>query len=86
MGHLLQLIRWPVRLHLVPAFSSAERKAVVTEDDIIAALDKPRALYSILQLVDPSSKSTEALQDQLMRMRSAGKVTFNIKTGKWSKV
>jgi hypothetical protein len=58
---------------------------MITEDDVIAALDKPRAVYSILQLVDPSSKSTEALQDQLMRMRSSGKVTFNIRTGKWSK-
>jgi len=59
---------------------------MVTEDDIIAALDKPRAVYALLQLVDPSSKSTEALQDQLIRMRTSGKVTFNIKTGKWSKV
>jgi hypothetical protein len=59
---------------------------MTTEDEVIATLDKPRAVYAIQQLVDPSRKSTEALQDQLMRMRAAGKVAFNIKTGKWSKV
>jgi len=55
------------------------------EEDVLAALDKPRAVYSLLQLLDPSSKSTDPLQDLLMRMRAAGKVTFNIKTGLWSK-
>ena len=55
------------------------------EEDILAALDKPRAIYPLQQLLDPSSKSTDALQDQLMRMRAKGSVTFNIKTGKWSK-
>jgi hypothetical protein len=35
--------------------------------------------------VDPSSKSTDALQDLLIRMRAEGKVKFDIKTGKWSK-
>jgi hypothetical protein len=58
---------------------------MVREEDILEALDKPRAVYGVLQLVDPSNKSTEALQDQLMRMRAAGKVKFDIKTGKWSK-
>jgi hypothetical protein len=55
------------------------------EEDILAALDKPRAIYSLQQRLDPSSKSTDALQDQLMRMRALGKVTFDIKTGKWNK-
>lgn len=55
------------------------------EEDVLAALDKPRAVYALQQLLDPSSKSTEALQDLLMRMRSAGKVKFDIKSGKWSK-
>ena len=58
---------------------------MVREEEILEALDKPRAVYGVLQRVDPSSKSTEALQDQLMRMRAAGKVKFDIKTGKWSK-
>ena len=55
------------------------------EEEVLAALDKPRAIYSLKQLVDPSSKSTEALQDLLMRMRAEGKVKFDIKSGKWSK-
>lgn len=55
------------------------------EEDILAALDKPRPIYGILQLVDPSSKSTDALQDVLLKMRSAGKVKFDIKKGTWSK-
>ena len=55
------------------------------EEDVLAALDKPRALYSVQQRVDPSNKSTEALQELLMQMRTAGKVKFDIKSGKWSK-
>jgi hypothetical protein len=58
---------------------------MVTEESVLAALDKPRALYGLQQRVDPSNKSTDALQDLLMRMRAAGKVTFDIKGGKWSK-
>jgi hypothetical protein len=52
---------------------------------VLAALDKPRALYPLQQRLDPSNKSTDALQELLMRMRSEGKVKFDIKTGKWSK-
>lgn len=59
---------------------------MTSEDDVLEALDKPRALYAVQQRVDPSNKSTDALQDLLMRMRAAGKVKFDIKTGKWSKV
>ena len=55
------------------------------EEDVLAALDKPRAVYALLQRLDPSSKSTDALQDQLMQMRAKGVVKFDIKTGKWSK-
>ena len=55
------------------------------EEDVLAALDKPRALYAIQQLVDPSNKSTDGLQELLMRMRTAGKTKFDIKTGRWSK-
>jgi hypothetical protein len=56
------------------------------EEDVLAALDKPRAVYALQQRLDPSSKSTDALQDLLLRMRAAGKVKFDIKTGHWSKV
>ncbi len=55
------------------------------EDDVLAALDKPRALYAVQQRVDPSNKSTDALQELLMRMRTEGKVKFDIKSGRWSK-
>jgi hypothetical protein len=58
---------------------------VTREEDVLAALDKPRALYAIQQLVDPSNKSTDGLQELLMRMRTAGKTKFDIKTGRWSK-
>jgi hypothetical protein len=58
---------------------------MTNEKDVLAALDKPRAIYPLQQRLDPSSKSTEALQELLMRMRTAGKVKFDIKTGKWSK-
>jgi hypothetical protein len=58
---------------------------LITEDDVLAALDKPLAVYPLQQLLDPSRKSTDELQDQLMRMRAAGKVKFNIKTGKWER-
>ena len=55
------------------------------EEEVLAVLDKPRALYSLQQRLDPSNKSTDALQELLMRMRAAGKVKFDIKTGHWSK-
>ena len=55
------------------------------EEDVLNALDKPRALYSLQQRLDPSNKSTDALQELLMRMRSEGKVKFDIKSGRWSK-
>ncbi len=58
---------------------------MVHEEDVLAQLDKPRALYGLQQRLDPSNKSTDALQELLMRMRTAGKVKFDIKTGKWSK-
>jgi hypothetical protein len=55
------------------------------EEDVLAALDKPRALYSLQQRLDPSNKSTDALQELLLRMRTEGKVKFDINAGRWSK-
>jgi hypothetical protein len=52
---------------------------------VLAALDKPRVLYAIQQRVDPGNSRTDALQDLLMVMRTAGKVKFDIKTGRWNK-
>jgi hypothetical protein len=58
---------------------------MVKEEEVLAALDKPRAVYSLQKLLDPSNRSTDALQELLLRMRAAGKVKFDINTGKWSK-
>jgi hypothetical protein len=57
----------------------------MTEAQIIAALDKPRTLYSIQQRVAPSQKDTDELQIVLMRLRDQKKVTFDIHSGRWSK-
>ena len=59
---------------------------MVDKESVLAALDKPRALFSIQKLVDPSNRSTDGLQELLMQMRAAGKVKFDIKSGHWSKV
>jgi hypothetical protein len=58
---------------------------MTNEEDVLAALDKPRAIYSLQQRLDPSNKSTDALQELLMRMRAEGKVKFDINAGRWSK-
>jgi len=58
---------------------------MIKEEDVFAALDKPRAVYPLQQRLDPSNKSTDALQELLMRMRAEGKLKFDIKTGKWAK-
>jgi hypothetical protein len=61
------------------------KKAMITEAEIIAALDEPRKLYAILQRVAPGQKDTEELQILLMQLRDQKKVTFNINSGRWSK-
>ena len=58
---------------------------MIREEEVLAALDKPRAVYGLQKLLDPSSKSTDALQDLLMRMRAAGKVKFDINKGMWTR-
>ena len=58
---------------------------MIREEDVLAALDKPRAVYALQQRLDPSNKSTDALQELLMRMRAEGKVKFDINSGRWSK-
>jgi hypothetical protein len=55
------------------------------EEEVLAALDKPRALYSLQQRVDPANKSTDALQELLIQVRAEGKVKFDIHTGRWRK-
>lgn len=58
---------------------------MTSEAEVLAALENPLAIYALQQRVDPNNRSTEALQDLLMRMRETGKVKFDIKTGKWRK-
>jgi len=58
---------------------------MMTEDGVLNALDKPRKLFSIQQLTDPSG-SSDALPTLLMKMRDAGKVAFDIKKGAWRKL
>jgi hypothetical protein len=58
---------------------------MIREEDVLGALDKPRAVYGLQKLLDPSAKSPDALQDLLLRMRAEGKVKFDINTGKWSR-
>lgn len=60
-------------------------QVMINEEDVLAALNEPRAIYSLQQRLDPSNKSTDALQELLMRMRTTGTVKFDIKTGKWRK-
>jgi hypothetical protein len=58
---------------------------MITEADILAALDKPRSLYSVKQRVAPDQKNTEELQILLMRLRDDKKVKFDINSGRWSR-
>jgi len=58
---------------------------MITEAEIIAALDKPRSLYAIRQRVGPGQKETEELQMVLMRLRDEKKVKFDINSGRWSR-
>jgi hypothetical protein len=55
------------------------------QEDVLAALDKPRTIYSLQQRLDPGNKSTDGLQELLMRMRDEGSVKFDINTGRWRK-
>ena len=69
----------------MPLLHNRNGTIMTRDEDVIAALDKPRAIYGLQQRLDPGNKSTDALQEHLMRMRAEGKVKFDINTGKWSK-
>ena len=58
---------------------------MITEAEIIAALDEPRPLFAIQRRVAPGEKNTEDLQMILLRMRDENKVTFESSTGRWSR-
>lgn len=57
---------------------------MIAETDVIRALDKPRKLYSIQQVINPGQKTTDELHALLLRMRDEKKVAFNIVSGRWS--
>jgi hypothetical protein len=51
---------------------------MITKDDVLAVLKKALAVYALRWRPDLSSSSTDALQDQLMRMHTHGKATTSI--------
>ena len=56
----------------------------MNEEQILNGLaEKPLKIRALLMRVSPSG-SEEELHVLLMRMRDAGKVTFNIKSGLWA--
>ncbi|HEX3487107.1 MAG TPA: hypothetical protein VHT51_18775 [Micropepsaceae bacterium] len=57
---------------------------MVTEQEVLDVLAKPLSLYTLQHRLNPG-KGADALQELLMQMRDAGKVRFNINTGRWSK-
>ena len=58
---------------------------MITEAQIIAALDEPRGLYSIQRRVRPGQKDTQELQMVLLRLRDEKKVKFDSDAGRWSR-
>ena len=62
-----------------------EKSAMIKEEDVLAALDKPLPLNPLKARLDPGNKSADAVHEVLMRMRAEGKVKFDIHSGKWRK-
>ena len=56
----------------------------MTKERLLAALDKPRKVYALLMVVNPSG-SVEEVQTMLMQMRDEGLVKFDINKGLWSR-
>lgn len=56
----------------------------MTKEKILAALDKPRKVYALTIVVNPSG-SVEEVQTLLMQMREEGLVKFDINKGMWSR-
>lgn len=55
----------------------------MTEEKVLSVLaEKPLKIYAILKRVT-SSGSEEELHLLLMRLRTEGKVSFNINSGQW---
>jgi hypothetical protein len=69
-----------------PTIASATREleAEMTKEKLLAALDKPRSVYSLKMVVNPSG-SVDEVQIILMKMRDQGLVKFDINRGLWSR-
>ena len=57
------------------------------EDRILAMMDKPVKLERLFALLHPGGRPAqrETLHATLLQMREKGTVTFDIKTGRWSR-
>jgi hypothetical protein len=56
----------------------------MTNDRLLAALDKPRTTSGLAKIVNPGG-SIDQVQMMLMQMRDAGLVKFDINKGMWSR-
>ena len=56
----------------------------MTKEKLLAALDKPRKINSVLAVVNPGGSEDE-VQTMLMMMRDEGLVKFDIYKGVWSR-
>lgn len=56
----------------------------MTKERLLAALDKPRKINSVLAVVNPGGSEDE-VQNLLMEMRDEGLVKFDIHKGQWSR-
>ena len=56
----------------------------MTKEKLLAALDKPRKINSVLAVVNPGGSEDE-VQTMLMQMRDEGLVKFDIYKGRWSR-
>jgi phosphoglycolate phosphatase-like HAD superfamily hydrolase len=77
----LPLQTWYPEWRVPPvAASDHERKQtiMIRKEEVLAALEN-RAVYALQVCLDPSNKSTDALQELLLRMRAAGKVKFDMR-------
>ena len=59
---------------------------MITEQDVLEGMDKPRTEAALKIRLDPGSgPNSDRLHDLLMDLRAKGKVRFDIRSGKWSK-
>ena len=69
---------------MVMIIRNEREELMMTKESLLAALDEPRKIYSLLKVVDPGG-SEEELQLILMQMREEDLVKFDIHRGLWSR-